>query len=189
MKKSTTTSRKQIKKYLILGAVLNQKAMKNLIILIIAAFLFSGCSREEKGDDDSIYGVVMRNFVDFSIHNEAGEDLLDPNNPDAYQAHEIEVYYFVDGKRHIYGKGSGLILYQNLDFNTLDTLEYRVGFLLNSEENGTSPVTTYVKWSPTDTDTLMSTYERNNGSVILKKFWYNGELKGVDYQYMFDLEK
>lgn len=140
--------------------------MKN-IVMLFTILLFLGCSPEKQEDFNLNVGFEL------SIINETGEDLLDPNHPNAIKEENIKLFYVVNDKvEEVYNP--------NLD-NPRNFLifkhenEYRIRIFQNYSETETKPIT-YVQWSDSDKDTIEASYDRYSNAIIQRKIWYNGAL-------------
>lgn len=140
--------------------------MKN-IVMLFTILLFLGCSPEKQEDFNLNVGFEL------SIINETGEDLLDPNHPNAIKEENIKLFYVINDKvEEVYNP--------NLD-NPRNFLifkhenEYRIRIFQNYSETETKPIT-YVQWSDSDKDTIEASYDRYSNAIIQRKIWYNGTL-------------
>ena len=151
--------------------------MKNLIYIIAAIFVI-GCS------DDDEYMVCCNtgthmDGIEIAVKNENGADLLDPNNPEAYQENNIKLFYKVDGEIvEVYD--STLDSPRNINIYKHEN-EYRIGINLNYDRNEDQPIT-YIQWNETDRDTIKAQFhytgpEDSNYSFTIENLWFNGTEK------------
>lgn len=136
--------------------------LKLSLFAIIAMFLFS-C---EKGGEQ----VAVAKDVDILlvVRDSEGNDLLNPNNPNAINLDSIKIIYEVNGEQVIY--------YDELmdspnGFNILEIegVNY-FGFLVNTDINS-KPVT-YVQWSENDIDKFSYKIVRNQ--AVIEEGWIGG---------------
>lgn len=122
--------------------------------------------------------AVMDTGVEIAIYDTSGTDLLNPNNPNAFQAEEIKLFYKIDGERvEVFNP---MMDYPRNFFIFQHENEYRIRIFLNINRNASRPVT-YIQWNETDTDTLKAEFRYPNSSVISEKVWFNGEPVITDY--------
>lgn len=153
--------------------------MKKALILISILTLFINCNSNEKEEEEQIYGgVQVVTSLELMVKDNNGKNLLDPANQNSFDKDEIKIFYLIDGKKfefyaeHLdYSKGFKVIQ------NEL-TLEYYINIHLYNDKNEDIS-TTYIQWNENYTDTIKALfyYPPNSSSVLLRKIWYNDELK------------
>jgi hypothetical protein len=145
--------------------------MKTIVAFVFIAILTS-CSKSN--DDEPQPQALVDINIELSIKNSSGEDLLDPNNPNAYKAKNIKLYYLINGeKKEIFDEN---LTYPRNFFIFKHESEYRIRVFQNHSETERLPIT-YIEWSPDDTDTLQTEIFRDENSIRATKTWFNGELK------------
>ncbi|HLU81282.1 MAG TPA: hypothetical protein VK010_04340 [Flavobacteriaceae bacterium] len=151
--------------------------IKKLILILLIAFTIS-CS-----EDSSLCCAGDSTGIEISVVGENGQDLLNPENPEAYQEGEIELKYKINGEiekayHSLEGaKGVRIVKHES---------EYRISIILNYFENEEKP-TTYIQWNATDIDTIQAEFRRWGGNnIVVEKVWYNDDLKNHSY---FQIEK
>ncbi len=137
------------------------KIIKPILIALIAV-LAIGCSKDE-GCGCTIISLA----ANISLKNNAGEDLLNPDNPNSYKKRDIKTYYLIDGEQTRAGQ------YDN--FYEDEDGVFRYGVMVNYEGSDEYPIT-YIDWNETDRDTIKSEIYRTKNQTRAIKFWYNGEL-------------
>lgn len=148
--------------------------MKNIILILFVAFLFS-CKREEGGSPSSRDTGV---FITYKNAN--NQDLLDPNTLNAIKAEDIDIFLLHnDGQKK-----------QILDGNK----DMQEGFKIVHSTNGNymllgmdpqvdaynsqNKATFYIKYKDGTEDTLVGEYNADRNKYIrLLKVWVNGVLK------------
>lgn len=142
--------------------------MKKYIILLISLTFF-GCSKE----NDDAFNLDVG--VEFSIINSEGEDLLNPNHPDAINQSDIKLFYLINGiKKEVYNVNydypRNFKIYEHQN-------EYRIGISQNYADTEEKPLT-FVQWSKNeiDTDTIEAIYQRTSNAVLQQKIWLNKNL-------------
>ncbi len=142
--------------------------------LVFAILTLSSCSKSN--DDEPQIQHSINRGVEISLKNINGEDLLDPNKPNSYNAENIKLYYLINGEKQE-------VFDQNMDYprNFLifkHESEYRIRIFQNDTETEIEPLPiTFVEWNATDTDTLQAEFYKADGLIQVIKTWFNGELK------------
>ncbi len=146
--------------------------MKKFILLLSVIFL-SSC---RSGGDICCFNYSTS--FDIIVKNSEGEDLLNPDTPNSLNTDKIKLFYLKNGvKEEVY--------YPNLDaprhysINLYEDNWYKIHILPNGLQSELLPVT-YIEWNENDTDTIMCKIEHLDNAVLLKKLWYNNELK-IDF--------
>lgn len=150
------------------------KILKKVFFLIGLVIFFIGCSDGTDCCPNPTNATIVSLGISMSISDVNGNDLLDPQNPDAYTKDEIKLFYLIDGEPvEVYNPGmdhpNGFKIFQHEN-------EYRIGIALNHDENENPPVT-YIHWSNGDTDTLQATFRRWDNGIEVRKVWFNNELR------------
>ena len=150
-----------------------RKVMFFILILIIAA----SC-------DETPSGINVANNVDIIVEDDQGNDMLDPENLDAYTDGDISIYYLIDGVKEY--PFAGNLHYPNFyniytDPPFFENYFLRVYAYFDSEKKVEYPVT-YIHWDEegTDIDTLEFHFNYNGNSVTWDKLWLNGVEQSVD---------
>lgn len=157
--------------------------MRTTVFILIVLTLLSCDSDKIEGDAYNL-NIGMR----FSVKDQEGNDLLDPQNPDAYDKTGIKLYYLTDGEVVEAFEG-------RLDHPRFYSIEqdlsgaYYIHITPNHSEKEEFPVT-YIEWKrrggKTDVDTLQVEFMRTDavgyfgGSIIQKRIWLNGALLWTD---------
>ena len=145
--------------------------MKKLVVLIAISFLLlitGGCKKNSKS------GTIVAVDIGIVYKDNMGNNLLDSTTPNHYSYANMHVFYLENGVKEEYydremDDPKGLKIAKD------STGEYFLGVFLNSSraENDT----TLLQLSNTDIDTIVGTFDKSNGNIILKKVWYNAILK------------
>ena len=150
------------------------KAVILASILLLSA-LFVACGK----DDDCCTNVDTG--IAISVKDEDGSDLLNPNNPNAFQEKDIEISHLVDGEKKEYFKPNrdtpkGFSIYQDSTIGS-----YIIQIVTDDDSSEDFPVT-YVRWSADDTDTIRCEYQRTENSLVCTKVWFNNVVKWEAYE-------
>ena len=136
------------------------------IYIIVVLILFSACKKEE---EKSYYNLDTN--VTFYVANAAGDDLLDPNNPDSYKANEIHVYNIINNEEvevfTFNEMTSSFVLKKN---EITGRYFFSTGFYYKSKD------IFLIKWNDNITDTIRGQYREGDHFITYDKVWYNGEL-------------
>lgn len=132
------------------------------ILLTLLVLIMLGCNTD-KEDCCVIYSLG----ANIALTNASGEDLLNPNNPNAYKKENIRVFHLIDGEQ----KRAGIDDFLYRDADSI----YRYRTFVNYEGNDEYPIT-YIDWSETDRDTIKSEIYRSGNITRVIKLWCNGEL-------------
>ena len=110
-------------------------------------------------------GIDFDYAVEISVSDKAGNDLLNPANPNAFLEKDIKIFYLTNGVRKEFFE-------PNLDhprnFYITETNGKYIMHLAAFNE-------TYIQWNENDADTLKAELNMTNGEQI-KKLWYKGSL-------------
>ncbi len=130
------------------------------ILFVIAFVMFLGCEKDERSVEkpDAFYSTVM----EFAFKNKSGNDMLDPDTPEAFDHSLIETFIMKSGSKEVITNGSSNLFSKERGFYTL---------LLNLTNQ-----TTYLKLSETTTDTIVTEIKSGSNFAYITKLWYNGEL-------------
>ena len=131
------------------------------ILFVLIVLLAMSCNKDY--DCCTIYSLD----ANISLKNAAGDDLLDPNNPNSFKESNIKTYHLINGEEIRAGLDD--IIYKDSDSI------YRYLTFVNYEGNDEFPIT-YIDWSETDRDTIKSEIYRSGNVTRAIKFWFNNEL-------------
>ncbi|MFK5958964.1 MAG: hypothetical protein QM495_08870 [Lutibacter sp.] len=146
--------------------------MKNLIFMLLALILIVSCSSDDNNNENNYYNLDTD--VIFTVKDSNGNDMLNPNNQNAYLSDNIKIYYVkADG-------GSEEIYYPNLssprNFRIItpeDSQENIYAFQLFPNTYVMEDAITYIEWNNTETDTIKTNYRYGKNYTICDKIWYN----------------
>lgn len=141
--------------------------------MIIAIITMVSCSEDDKNDLDS---YNFSGSFDMKVVNAAGEDLLDPQHPNAINPDNVKLYYYRNGvSEEVFNPD----LHAPRNFWVIqdpDGGEYMIRMVPNYYEAEGNTIT-YIEWNESDTDTIESEFSFHDDATLLHKVWYNGELK------------
>ncbi|MEM0519314.1 hypothetical protein [Aequorivita flava] len=137
--------------------------MKAVFLVLYMAILI-GCSKKDDTGEQFVFDLA----VNLSIKNEAGDDMLDPNNPNSYKLNDIKTYHLIDGEE-VWAIADNVISQNNEGAFIFTTF-------VNYEGNYEYPIT-YIDWDETDRDTIKAEIYRTERQIRVIKIWYNEELK------------
>lgn len=167
--------------------------MKNLIILCcLFSIIVSGCKKNSETPNN----VVLDRFVSIAYlnANENNSDLLDPSNPNAIKADDIEIFYLENGEKHrVYN--ANFDLPKNFKIGKAPNNEYyHLSVAVSTSLDKNNIGTTYIQVNKYNfTDTLTTTiYKSEDGNATrVSKVWYNGVFKvnGMETSPMFTIVK
>lgn len=131
------------------------------------------------GDDQCCANIDTS--ISISVKNEDGLDLLDPQNPGAFQEEVIKIFYLTDGKVEEHYEPNrdaprGFSIYKE---SAID--RYAIQVYPNDDVSEEFPVT-YIRWNTDDTDTIKCEYQRTENAVVCTKVWFNDEIKWEAYE-------
>jgi hypothetical protein len=143
---------------------MKKKLHQFLFVLVIIA---GGCKLEPQNE------VIIDNNVDIYYINTVQEDLLDTAVNGGFTADSIHLYNIVKGvKNPVYNRTDypqNFFIYKNEVFN-----KYVLRVFLEVD-------TTFLELNRNITDTIICAFDRSPNSLIIRKVWYNGNLKWADY--------
>jgi len=146
--------------------------MKNLIFLLLANILLISCSSDNNNNGNSYYNLDVGITMTFKDIN--GNDLLNPNNINAYSTDLIKIYYLKENGdiEEIYN--SNLDSPRNFKIITPeDSQENIYALYLTPNTYLTENAITYIEWNNTETDTIKTNYRYGDNYTICNKIWYN----------------
>ncbi|MEM9831769.1 MAG: hypothetical protein AAF944_14105 [Bacteroidota bacterium] len=120
----------------------------------------------------------------FEMHNTNGESLLNPANSDAFEAHQIDIYYLIEGeKRKVYNGNYDLP--ENFSIG-VDELTDRYVMTLGPNENpNESTSITFIEWNEDDIDTVACEFAIGKHYMVTTRITYNSQevwsVNGANY--------
>lgn len=141
--------------------------LKLSLIAITVVLLFS-C---EKSGHEAIYFDAGINLI---VKDSEGNDLLNPNNPNAINVDNIKIIHEINDEQVVYfdefmDAPRGFRVYEKEGVYYLSVLTVTSKYMQKS--------ITYVQWSEDDTDKLICEIEQyKTGSTFICKVWLNDEL-------------
>lgn len=143
--------------------------MRNLLLLLLV-FLYS-CNK-----DDVSEHFNMEIGTGLYVVNELGEDLLNPEHPDAINFNTIELFYLIDGEQvSPYNANADCPRGISLEKPNNDRDKYYLCFAFNTKGKADITYTT-IKWNESDKDTFKVEFRRGDGFILTSKCWLNDEL-------------
>jgi len=145
--------------------------MKILFLITLIVTLFS-CSEENQVATNIDIGI------EFFVVSEEGIDLLNPENPTAFQKNEIRIFNLIDGVvTEVYNPRMDLP--RGFALNEPEPLvkieKYSLGLGANMYSTDEHPIT-YIAWNKEDMDTLKVEFDRGNNYQTVTKVWFNDQL-------------
>ena len=141
--------------------------MRTIVLLTIFTMLF-GCNSEEIIKADDLY-----TGFEFSVVDNQGNDLLNPENQNYLSHSNIKLFYKENGQyKEVYNA--------NLDYprNFLifkHKTEYRIRIFLNDSENETQPEK-MIQWNENKSNIIKAEFYRTNSLVRFNKVWLDDNL-------------
>lgn len=139
--------------------------MKNSLVFFLGVvILFCGsCKKDAKQ-------TIVETHLDIAYSDDLGNDLLDTSNSNSFSSDNIRLYTFVNNvKTEVYHPNltypHNFMIYKDDSLN-----QYFLRVFLDQE-------TTLLQLSPNITDTITCTIDNSNGNSIIRKAWYNDDLK------------
>jgi hypothetical protein len=133
--------------------------------------------------DDNIQQDVMSIEVEFSLVDQNGNDLLDPEHPRHIKESDIKLTDFMEASFENPQTGVE-VNFTNEKPEGLFTLFLQP----NSTNNYPEPITV-VEWGELRTDTLRSKYKRSDNGIFIEKLWVNDEIVFDVYDQMIGTER
>lgn len=140
------------------------------LILVLASLCVVSCNNDDKGMNSAVYSVRFN----MRVLNAEGEDILNPEHPDAIDTDQIKLYYVINGTAvEVYDPAMDSPRNFGVDEDPNDGF-YKISIIANHTATVTE---TYIDWNETDRDTIICTIEFHDNATFLRKVWYNGEYK------------
>lgn len=145
---------------------------KLMILLCLFSFMSQGCKKGE-----SQISKVNDTFVSISYSDLNNADLLDPDNPNAIKADDIEIYYLENGEKHrVYNATFDLPKNFKIGKSPNDGRYYfSIAVSEIPDKKGVS--TTYIEIKDRTVDTLTTTLYKSESITRVTQAWYNNTLK------------
>jgi hypothetical protein len=144
--------------------------MKTILSILILAFVFNSCKKEEPA------GFFRDCDVGITVKDKGGMDLLNSSNPGAYLERNSKIYYLSNGVKQevLHPTASHPRNFYISEEAEPDGKFWMTVFLYSSPAEE-YPIT-YIEWGENNTDTLKSEIYRSEGMVMVKNIWLNGSL-------------
>lgn len=144
-----------------------------LTVLIFSLVAAAGCNTTSPDA-----GTALDIRIDLLFQNEKGENLLNPNHPNAITEQNTDLYFQIEGQNQKVFDGNldcpKMFCIQELE----DDAPYKYLMLLTPNIiEGQNMATTYIRFSDATMDTLRVAYEYNTPATYVTKIWYNQELR------------
>ena len=141
---------------------------KDLSLLLMISFLIAGSCKL-----DSPNQVVIDNNVDIYYINNRQVDLMDTSVIGSFKTDSIHLYNVVRGvKKEVNNRVDyphNFFIYKNEELQ-----KYVLRVFLEVD-------TTFLELNRNITDTITCSFERSENSLIIRKVWYNGNVKWDDF--------
>ncbi len=138
--------------------------MKTQFLILVLAILLMSCK------DDNIDQDVISIEVEFSLIDQKGNDLLDPEHPNHIKESDIKLTDFMEASFENPQAGVE-VNFTNEKPEGLLTLFLQP----NSTNNYPEPITV-VEWGELKTDTLRARHKRSDKGIFIEKLWINNEI-------------
>tara|TARA_B100000795_G_scaffold259924_1_gene235318 strand:- start:27 stop:533 length:507 start_codon:yes stop_codon:yes gene_type:complete len=146
--------------------------MKNLIFLLLASILIVSCSSNGNNNDNDYYNLDTD--IIFTIKDSNGNDLLNPNNPNAYLSETVKIYYLKENGETEEVYNSNLDASRNFKVITPENSGSDIyAFQLFPNTYIMENAVTYIEWNDTETDTVKTNYRYGDNHTVCNKVWYN----------------
>ena len=152
------------------------------------------------GQDDCI-GVFMDEIFAFYVRDSAGNDLLDPSNPNGYNIDSIRVYYVLTD-RTLYKGQTSYHIFDNIknpgDYQLMRSKDgYVLNFILytlHSKKSNHERPKIYIEWNNDDRDTIKAKLIVREGNpkdptdagycvfITWDTVWYNDKIIATDWK-------
>jgi hypothetical protein len=137
------------------------------LLLIFSVLIAGGCKLESPNE------VIIDNKVDIYYINSRHEDLLDTVVNGSFTADSIHLYNVLRGvKKEVNNRADyphNFFIYKNEELQ-----KYVLRVFLEVD-------TTFLELNRNITDTITCVFERSVDNFIIRKVWYNGNVKWDDY--------
>jgi hypothetical protein len=137
------------------------------LLLIFSVLIAGGCKLESPNE------VLIDNKVDIYYINSRHEDLLDTAVNGSFTTDSIHLYNVLRGvKKEVNNRADyphNFYIYKNEELQ-----KYILRVFLEVD-------TTLLELNRNITDTITCVFERSEDNFIIRKVWYNGNLKWDDY--------
>lgn len=137
------------------------------VCLLISVLIVTSCKLDSPDD------VIIDNQVDIYYSNILQEDLMDTAVTGSFYADSIHLYNVVKGvKKEVINRADyphNFVIYKNAELQ-----KYVLRVFLEVD-------TTFLQLNSHITDTITCVFQRSYTSLIIRKVWYNGNLKWDNY--------
>ena len=157
--------------------------MKKLVIILVLGMIFISCS---KGEDEPMYGVVVDTSVLIKYLDENGNNLLN----DGINESDINIYHKINNEWVKYYEGN-LDYPKGIRIDERENEKYLILFV-SIEVNESDLSETKIEFSNYNkSDIVKSEIDFSGNNIIVRKVWYNGDLKWESYdtERMFEIIK
>ncbi|MFL0685256.1 MAG: hypothetical protein ACJLTB_18900 [Algoriphagus aquaeductus] len=142
--------------------------MKNLspiILLMILALVNISCKEDEQPN----FAVVdMVAFI--TVLDQQGNNLLNPSREGSFKAKDIKIFYERNGKMEEFFEAN-LDMPRNFRIDPPEFgSDYLMALVLDAEK-------TVIQWNKTEADTLKAEIYDDGRSILVRKVFFQGELK------------
>ncbi|WKV10530.1 hypothetical protein [Marivirga harenae] len=138
--------------------------MKTQFLILAITILSMSCK------EDNITNDRIEIDMYFSLVDQNGNDLLDPNNANHIKESDIKLTYFMDSSLQN-PESSKELRFLNEKKDGL----YMLSLVPNHTDNYEKPIT-HVEWGDFKKDTLKASVARSQGILAFAKVWLNNEL-------------
>lgn len=130
--------------------------------------------------EDGIDGYNLDTQFRFEVRNVSDISLLDPANPNALEASQIDIYYLVEEeKKRVYNGNYDLP--ENFSIGVDELTDSYVMTLSPNENSNDNSSITFIEWNENDTDTVTCEFAIGKRFMVTTQIRYNGrEVWSVD---------
>ncbi|MEO8759492.1 MAG: hypothetical protein ABI448_01275 [Bacteroidia bacterium] len=140
--------------------------MKQLFLLLIAFVFLSSVNAQNQAKTKQAMYVNIN--IDIAYTDKAGNDLLDANNDNHFDAKDITIYNMVNGEKIKVNKPGRDYPNNHFIFKDEAAKTNYLRVFLETEM-------VLVQLNATTTDTIKCTLKKTKGNTHIEKVWYNGK--------------
>jgi hypothetical protein len=138
--------------------------MKTQLLILALTIIISSCK------ESNITNDYVEYEVEFSLVDQNGDDLLDPEHPNHIKESDIKLTYFMEASFKNPETGAEVNFTDEKPEGLL-TLFLQPNYTNNYQE----PIT-LVEWGDLKTDTLRAKHKRSDNGIFIEKLWINNEI-------------
>ena len=142
------------------------------ILLLLGILTLSSCTKNE---EDILNSVHYDNFVNLSIKNNLGEDLLDPNHTSTIDLSTIKVFHIINGVKTLFIDNRYTYFKKGFKIYKHDGYGHNIIVIKINPSVTEAKPKTIVEWNSSDEDVIETTYriKDNLFPVLKEEIWLN----------------